>query len=144
MFLGDIGLNANQYFHRLEDVLISLLAEYGIHAGKKEGFPGAWCGEAKIGAVGIAVRHGYTFHGFSLNVNPDLRPFGSINPCGIARMPVTSIRDMLGCDVSAAGVRRRLQQTLGRVFGFEFEAIGLPEMESLAAAPAALEPAEAR
>ena len=95
-FLGDIDMNANQFFHRLEDILITVLDLYDIHAHKKEGFPGAWCGESKIGQVGIAVKHGYCFHGFSLNVNLDLKPFEMINPCGVQKMPVTSMQQMLG------------------------------------------------
>jgi len=65
-FLGDIDLNANAYLHRLEDVLIDVLAIFGIASGKQPEQPeqpGVWVGEKKIGAVGIAVRHGFTFHG---------------------------------------------------------------------------------
>jgi len=122
-YLGDIEQNANQYFHRLEDVQISILNRYGIKSGKKEGYPGAWCGEAKVGALGIAVRHGYTCHGFSLNVNLDLYPFGLINPCGVEQMPVTSMRKMLGRDIPGEEVRETIRDVMGDVFGFEFRTI---------------------
>ena len=126
-YLGDIDQNANQYFHRLEDVQISVLDRYGIKSEKKEGYPGAWCGEEKIGAVGIAVRHGYTCHGFSLNVNLDLYPFGLINPCGVERMPVTSMKKMLGCDIPVEQVRETIKDVMGDMFDFVFQTITLAD-----------------
>jgi lipoate-protein ligase B len=119
LYLGDIDLNANQYLHRLEDVLIELLAGYDITAGKKEGQPGVWREESKIAAVGIAVRHGYTFHGFSLNIKPDLAAFSLINPCGVSQMPVTSIRQVLGQSPPMAQVKTRLRQILQQSFAIE-------------------------
>ena len=124
-FLGDIDQNANQYFHRIEDVLISVLARFKIKSGKKEGYPGAWCNKEKIGAVGIAVRRGYTCHGFSLNVNPNLYPFELINPCGVERMPVTSMRKMLGRDIPGEQIREAIRDIMGKVFGFDFREITL-------------------
>lgn len=119
LYLGDIELNANQYLHRLEDVLIELLARYEIHTGKKEGYPGVWWGEVKIAAVGIAVRHGFTFHGFSLNVNPDLKAFNLINPCGVSRMPVTSIRQVLGQSPPMTEVKAHLREIMEKTFALE-------------------------
>jgi lipoate-protein ligase B len=119
LYLGDIDLNANQYLHRLEDVLIELLAGYDIHAGKKEDHPGVWLEDAKIAAVGIAVKHGYTFHGFSLNLNPDLEAFNLINPCGVRQMPVTSMRQVMGQSPPMAQIKTRLRQILHKSFALE-------------------------
>ena len=101
-------------------MLIQTLAHFNIRAQVKKEYPGAWCGDAKIAAMGIAVKHGYTFHGFALNVNMDLSPFGLINPCGVKRMPVTSMERELGKKMDPSLVRRVLKQTLGKVFDFEF------------------------
>jgi lipoyl(octanoyl) transferase len=128
LYLGDVGLNANQYLHRLEDVLIELLAGYDIRSGKKEGYPGVWLKDAKIAAVGIAVKHGFTFHGFSLNVNPDLECFNLINPCGVSRMPVTSIRQVLGTSPPVAQVMIRLRQILEEYFGFDTRSTSWAEL----------------
>jgi lipoic acid synthetase/lipoyl(octanoyl) transferase len=128
LYLGDIGLNVNQYLHRLEDVLIELLARYNIHTGKKEGYPGVWREEAKIGAVGIAVRHGFTFHGFSLNVSPDLDAFNLINPCGVSRMPVTSIRQVLGKSPPMAEVKAQLREILEETFAIETRVVSWPDL----------------
>ncbi len=128
LYLGDIGLNANQYMHRLEDVLIELLAHYDIHTCKKEGYPGVWLEEAKIAAVGIAVKHGFTFHGFSLNVNPDLNAFNLINPCGVCRMPVTSIRQVLGQPPPMAEIKALLKEVVEKTFALKTRIVSWPDL----------------
>lgn len=121
LYLGDLDLNANQYMHRVEDVLIEVLAKFGLAAQRKQDYPGAWLGEAKVGAVGIGVRHGYTFHGMSLNVSLDLSPFQLINPCGVASMPVTSMQIALGKPVSLIAVKEALRQVLITSFNLSLE-----------------------
>jgi len=128
IYLGDVGLNANQYLHRLEDVLIELLAGYEIRTGKKEGYPGVWFKDAKIAAVGIAVKHGFTFHGFALNVDPDLECFHLINPCGVSRMPVTSMRQVLGASPPMTQVKTRLQRVLEECFALETRGTSWPDL----------------
>lgn len=128
LYLGDIELNANQYLHRLEDVLIELLARYDIHTGKKVGYPGVWLGEAKIAAVGIAVKHGFTFHGFSLNVNPDLNAFKLINPCGVSRMPVKSMQQVLGQSPPMSEVKAQLREIMEKTFALETRITSWPDL----------------
>jgi len=128
LYLGDIGLNANQYLHRLEDVLIDLLAGYDIRAGKKEGHPGVWLEEAKIAAVGIAVKHGFTFHGFSLNLDPDLEAFNLINPCGVRQMPVTSIQQVLGQAPPMEHIKTELKEILQKTFALETRSINWSDL----------------
>ncbi len=111
-YLGDLDLNANQYLHTLEDILIDVLEVYGIQSGKRADHPGVWIGEFKIGAVGIGVRHGYTFHGLSLNVNLELSPFELINPCGVPQMPVTSMARELGHEVPMNEVKQQLRSSM--------------------------------
>ena len=119
LYLGDIGLNANQYLHRLEDILIDLLAGYNIKAAKKDGLPGVWLKEAKIAAVGIAVKHGFTFHGFSLNIDLDLAAFKLINPCGVSQMPVTSMLQVLGQCPPVKQIKTELRKILQNTFALE-------------------------
>jgi lipoyl(octanoyl) transferase len=119
LYLGDVELNANAYLHRLEDVMIELLAGYDLRAGKKAAYPGVWLGEHKIGAVGIAVRHGYTFHGFSLNVNLELAPFQWIHACGVPSMPVTTLREVLGRAVRMDEVKTAVRGILERTFSLQ-------------------------
>ncbi len=130
IYLGDIDLNANQYLHRLEDVLIDLLSTFGIQTNKKEGYPGVWWNQAKIGAVGIAVKHGYTFHGFSLNVNLDLAPFDLINPCGFSQMQVTSLHQILGRNIQMSHIKKRLYEILMQTFSLTTRDVSWKEVQA--------------
>jgi len=94
--LGRRGRDVRRFIHRLEGWLIDALADLGVAARRAEGRVGIWVDdldgrEAKIGAIGVRVTRWVTFHGFALNVDPDLSHFGGIVPCGIAEYPVTSL-----------------------------------------------------
>ena len=77
----------------LESVMIHTLAEYGISASRLEGNPGVYVGNKKIGALGLRIRNGRSYHGICLNVDMDLSPYEQINPCGMVGMAVTQIAD---------------------------------------------------
>ncbi len=79
----------------LEHVLIEALSVFGIAGRRVPGRPGVWVGEAKIAAIGVRVSRGITSHGFALNVNPDLRYFSYIIPCGLPDARVTSMAEVL-------------------------------------------------
>lgn len=76
---------------QLEQVLISVLAQYHIEASVRCGAPGVYVDERKIASIGLRVKNGCTYHGIALNVNMDLNPFLGINPCGFAKMEMTQI-----------------------------------------------------
>jgi len=129
LYLGDVDLNANQYLHRLEDVLIDLLSTLGIRTYKKKDYPGVWWNQAKIGAVGIAVKHGYTFHGFSLNVNLDLAPFNLINPCGVSQMLITSLHQILGHEIPMAEIKEKLHEIMTETFSLNIRDVSWKEVQ---------------
>jgi lipoic acid synthetase len=87
------------YVHDLEQVLIDALADLGLPgAARLDGYPGVWVGSAsgeprKIAAIGVRNTRGRTMHGFALNVEPDMRFFSYLVPCGIADKAVTSLRE---------------------------------------------------
>ena len=93
------GLNLRAYMRGLEEMLIGTLAEFGLPGERIEGLTGVWVDGYKLAAIGIAVQGGVSYHGFALNVNPDLSHFARIVPCGIADRPVGSMALLL----SAAG-----------------------------------------
>jgi len=111
------GIKVVDMVDRLEDVMIRTCAEWGIQAGRNPLNRGVWVGLKKIGAIGIAVRRGVSFHGMALNVNIDLTPFGWIQPCGLEGVGVTSMRTEAGQALSMAEVRRLLTQHMQTVFG---------------------------
>ncbi len=75
----------------IEQTLVQLLATYGISAQARAEAPGVYVGSAKIAALGLRVRRGGSYHGFSLNVDMDLTAFSRINPCGYPGMAVTQL-----------------------------------------------------
>lgn len=107
------------YFRSLEQVVIALLAEYGIEAGRQQGLTGVWVGDEKVCAMGVAIRRWTTYHGLALNVSPDLSHFQLITPCGIAGKGVTSMARLLGRTVSVQEVAGRLVEHFTEEFEFE-------------------------
>ncbi len=87
-----------QYVRHLEQWIINSLKIIGIDAYTIAGKVGIWTKkdniDAKIGAIGIRVRKWVTFHGISVNINPDLLKYNGIIPCGISNLPVTSLEDL--------------------------------------------------
>jgi lipoate-protein ligase B len=96
--LRELGLSPREYVHLLEQVLIDTVAEFGVATERVQGMTGIWHGEDKVAAIGVAVKGGVSFHGFALNVNPDLSHFGLIVPCGISGRQVSSIAALTGSD----------------------------------------------
>jgi lipoyl(octanoyl) transferase len=78
----------------LENSVIGLLKQYGIAAEARREAPGVYVAGRKIASVGLRVRRSCSYHGLSLNVNPDLSAFAAINPCGYAGLEVTSLAEL--------------------------------------------------
>ena len=85
------GVSLRQHIRALEDALIAACAHYGVQAERRDGAPGCWVGERKIGAVGVRVERGVAWHGLALNIGRDLEAFSLINPCGHIGVVSTSI-----------------------------------------------------
>ena len=105
----------------LEEVMIRSLADWGIEAGRNPLNRGVWQGMNKIGSIGIAVRRGITFHGFSLNVNLSMDPFEWIHPCGLTGVGMTSMKRILGWKIPMAEIRRCAARHMGSVFDVDLE-----------------------
>jgi lipoyl(octanoyl) transferase len=109
------------YVRDLEEWLIRTLAQFNVKGERRDGRVGIWVvrpgdREDKIAALGVRVRHWVTFHGVSLNVEPDLSHFSGIVPCGIREHGVTSLAD-LGLPVTMADVDVALHRAFGEIFG---------------------------
>ena len=89
--LRRLNIGVREFVCRIEQALIDTLATWNITAVRRSGAPGVYVDGAKIGALGLRVRHGCTFHGLAFNVAMDLEPFSRINPCGYAGLQVTSV-----------------------------------------------------
>ena len=86
------------YVRTLEQVSISVLAEFGLAATTLEGRTGVWTADSqrKIAAIGVKIAGGVAYHGFAINIDPDLAMFDGIIPCGITDRAVTSMAAELG------------------------------------------------
>jgi lipoate-protein ligase B len=104
---------------RLEAALIASLESMGIIAGVRPGLTGVWVGEAKIAAIGIGVSRWITFHGFALNVAPDMAHFELIVPCGLKGLPVTCMRDLLGKTPEMSEIKREVVEQFCDIFGLK-------------------------
>ncbi len=90
------GQDLHRYLRWIEDLLITLLCEFGITAATRAGLTGVWVEDRKIASIGVGVRQWITMHGFALNVCGDLSPFDHIVPCGIANVSMTSMEKESG------------------------------------------------
>jgi lipoyl(octanoyl) transferase len=144
---GLARMGAVDFVRALEEVLIRSCLTYGVRAGRIAGLTGVWCGldseplatqaqrqahgedshpERKIGAIGIHVARGVTSHGFAFNVNPNLRDFELIVPCGITDRAVTSLEGEVveagravadpGATPSLEAVAHQVARQFGAVF----------------------------
>ena len=120
--LRNRGQDVRAFVHGLESWLIAALDRLGVRAETREGRVGLWVPdrrlgtEAKIGAIGVRVTRWVTWHGFSLNVHPDLAHYAGIVPCGISQHGVTSL-EALGITATLADLDAALMATFEDAFG---------------------------
>jgi lipoyl(octanoyl) transferase len=100
----------------IEEGLITLLAEYGLTAQRREGLTGVWIEDRKIASIGVGVRKWITMHGFGLNVGSDLSGFTAITPCGIQGVTMTSLSRELGREISAEEVAGKAAQIFTKAY----------------------------
>lgn len=109
------AISLRQFVRGLEDALVSTLAAHGICGAGNIKAPGVYVNGAKIASLGLRFRRGWIYHGLSLNVRMDMRPFADIHPCGLVGTPVTQMADF-GVEQSAEELMPPLAEHLRRVF----------------------------
>lgn len=114
--LRALGLGPSDYMHILEEAILRTLSDWGLDGRRREGTIGVWIGEAKIAALGVRIRRGISYHGFALNVSPNMRHWELIVPCGIADGGVTSMALEMGSAPDLPKVAERLVFHFGRLF----------------------------
>ena len=111
------GIGIRRLVSSLETAVIDLLKTYGIAANALDHAPGVYVDGDKIASVGLRVKRGCSYHGLSFNVNPDLRHFSRINPCGHAGLAVTSL-ERLGVVTTVDEVGTPLAAALMKSLGY--------------------------
>jgi lipoyl(octanoyl) transferase len=120
--LDNFFTDIHKYLRFLEDVVIDVLNDYGIIAGRYTGFTGVWIESdnptkaRKICAMGVRCSRWVTMHGIALNVNTNLDYFDYIVPCGIKDKQVTSIKKELGVDVPMQDVQQKFMHYFAQKF----------------------------
>tara|TARA_B110000014_G_scaffold66403_1_gene45334 strand:+ start:1711 stop:2361 length:651 start_codon:yes stop_codon:yes gene_type:complete len=94
--LSNYQKSVTWYMRTLEQITIDVLEQFNIIAKRIQGLTGVWVGDEKIAAQGVRISRWVTMHGFALNVNPDLKFYDGIIPCGIFDHGVTSMEELLG------------------------------------------------
>jgi lipoyl(octanoyl) transferase len=117
----------HKYMRFLEEAVIQTLKEYGVESGRIPGLTGVWIDiddekkARKICALGVKTSRWVTMHGFAFNVNPDLKYFEYIVPCGIDDKAVTSLEKELGKKVDIREVEKILRGKIVEQFGMELK-----------------------
>jgi len=127
--VGARGRDVRQFVRQLEDWVITTLAQFNVKGERRAGRVGVWvvrddkplnpdgsAHEDKIAAIGVRLRKWVSFHGISINVEPDLDHYSGIIPCGITQHGVTSLVD-LGLPVTMDDLDVALKHSFGQVFG---------------------------
>lgn len=101
-------IKVRELVHLYEQSLIDCLASYGVCAERQDGAPGVYVAGAKVAALGLRIKNGCSYHGLALNVDMDLSPFDTINPCGYPGMAVTQLSALTSESVTPDNVSQRL------------------------------------
>jgi lipoate-protein ligase B len=113
------GRDLHHFLREIEASLIGLAARYGLAGERVAGRTGVWVGGAKLASIGVAVRRWVSYHGYALNVAPDLGFFDLINPCGLHGIKMASLASLLGpAAPDLAEVRVRSAEQVAETFGY--------------------------
>jgi len=104
------------FMRSLEQVIINTLNEYEITGQRKDGYPGVWVDDNKICAMGVRISRWVTMHGFAMNINPDMKYFDGMIPCGILSHGVTSLKEQIGEDIDNKVLISKFMKNFNQLF----------------------------
>lgn len=114
--LSYLKKSIREYVRALEQCMIDTLAAFNVEATPDNKSAGVWAGDAKIGFIGVRVSRGITYHGFSLNVEPDMANFELINPCGMKNPKITSINKLIDKKANVNDVAKEYMLSFSKLF----------------------------
>ena len=130
MDLAERKIGVRQFVDLLEETIILTLADFDIRAGRQSQHRGVWVEELKVAALGVAIKRWVSFHGFALNVSPNLDYYCHINPCELHHEQVTSMARLLGEPPAMAVVIQKLMSRFVELFPAEWREISVAEVFS--------------
>jgi len=107
-----------KFVHDIEEAIILTMRDFSIYPGRDDSHPGVWIEKEELAAIGLGVRRWVSMHGFAINVNPNMRHFSLINPCGFSDRRATSMSEILGKTMPIDAVLERLILNFSEVFDF--------------------------
>ncbi len=114
--LENFFTDIHKYLRYLEEAIILTCADYGVEAGRSEGFTGVWIENRKICAIGVRTSRWVSMHGFAFNINTDLGYFKNIIPCNISDKDVTSLERETGKKQDFLEVAERVKYHIAQLF----------------------------
>ncbi|MCX5678291.1 MAG: lipoyl(octanoyl) transferase LipB [Candidatus Omnitrophica bacterium] len=106
----------HKYMRNLEDVVIKFLKRYSVRSGREPGRTGVWASGKKVASIGIGVSNWVTYHGMSININPDLEFFNMIYPCGLKGIKIASLKSLCGKDITVGEAKNAVISDFDSVF----------------------------
>jgi lipoate-protein ligase B len=114
--LAERSIGVRQFVDLLEETIILTLADFDIRAGRQSQHRGVWVEDRKIAALGVAIKRWVSFHGFALNVSPNLDHYCHINPCELQPEQVTSMARLVGKAPGTMEVGDTVMRTFAELF----------------------------
>jgi len=127
MGLRDLKLDIKRFVYLIEEAIIRALRDFSIIGSRVQGYPGVWIRDKKIASIGLAIKHWVTYHGFALNVYPDMKYFKLIKPCGLEPSTMTSMEIELGFKPDMTHVKESIIDHFKNLFGYD-EAIRIEKI----------------
>jgi len=121
--LAPYGLGPSDYMHRLEDVAVAVASDYGVQTHRRDKVIGVWVGDNKLAALGVRIKGNICYHGLAFNVNPNMRHWSMIIPCGITDGWVTSLSNELGWEPHMREVEDHFIHQFSLLFDVQMEEI---------------------
>ena len=126
--LAERKIGVRQFVDLLEETIILTLADFDIRAGRQPPHRGVWVEDRKVAALGVAIKRWVSFHGFALNVSPNLDHYCHINPCELHHEQVTSMARLVGEPPAMAVVIQKVVSRFAELFPGEWRAISVAEV----------------
>jgi lipoate-protein ligase B len=126
--LKEYGYRLIRFVDQLEEVILGVLKDFGMEGRKDSLNRGVWVNGDKIASIGVTIKRWVSFHGFSLNYETDLKYFDLIHPCGLVGKKMTSMKKIIGADISRVDLIEKISLHFKEIFQKDWEEKDLSEV----------------
>ena len=111
-------IGIKEFVNILEQSVLEFLSKYNLQGVQRKNAPGIYLNDQKICSIGLKVKQGCTYHGLSINIDMDLKPFLQINPCGFKDLKITQLKEHVS-DCSKESVASQLLEILKQKLSYD-------------------------